>query len=802
MDWDWQFLTPSSTPTTASFECNTLQTPALNAHFQDAFSPYLESHQQQQQQHQHQQLQRDQPAPAQIGGSTLDFGDGSFYPQQNTHMLQHAYAQTFPQQQQQQQQQHQLQQQQQQPPTLQQAFAPQGRPTLAPAAPIGKELQDAVPPQSQNIYPTPPDMYQMNTPPPTRGSSIKNRTGRNEPAAFGTPLSLADNKPGVPDHHNFFQPNQMSHRDASPSKIIQANMPQTQYQFPYQPPQSQLQSSQSTMVFAPQPRPMSNTNNNQPWATLDDPFVVGSAPFPQPESSGSLTRSYSAASGLRNTGAHRSRPSTSDGTRNPNYGGHLYGPRQSPEKKRLGPASVDPSLVYSSPSRPSTTDSSKTTSSNRSSPSAGANRVPYQHTLTDPRQELDTPRANRFRSSTASSGSRPNSQAASGRPELQRSNTLTSLRSNPAHAAPDMGQSNMLTRSNSAVNLPRRMSPLKRDRMSHVSLSSISETPKPSVRTSIVLTVDSNGRARTETRVVDTSPTKSAREKYPSLWDESDSESETPVVNSTTQWPSRNSSLSQARDERHAKVAKLDPPLEDLENLHLPRSNSSASLASLKTPSKSSYSSITQLRRQSSTQKPRGYAHSRRNTLASLNSSFESLASFESSSSDLSASQQSDAGSALRQMRSSRGPNKPEGPELTEAIPVIARQPPPPPPPIFEQRKFHQKSQSLAAPIPTYQYNRPQYPVDCAPMQVSYPVPPPMNHVQGPMFRCVCNLPFDDGRGAIACGFCNMFLHAACLGIDPHNMPPSYICNICTNSANMLAPNSAQAYAGWGLAGI
>ncbi len=108
------------------------------------------------------------------------------------------------------------------------------------------------------------------------------------------------------------------------------------------------------------------------------------------------------------------------------------------------------------------------------------------------------------------------------------------------------------------------------------------------------------------------------------------------------------------REERQHKIAKLDLPVEGLDKLHLPRSNSSASL---RTPSKAAYAAAAQLRRQSSAKKQqRPSAHGRRNTLASLNSSFENLTSM-----DLNADErqtQNDAGSALREVMANRTPHK------------------------------------------------------------------------------------------------------------------------------------------------
>lgn len=228
---------------------------------------------------------------------------------------------------------------------------------------------------------------------------------------------------------------------------------------------------------------------------------------------------------------------------------------------------------------------------------------------------------------------------------LQRSNTVGALLKPSPNIVPNNPvPSTFPVRSNSIANPPRRSSPLKRT--ARGSLSSIAESSRPPVRTSVVLTIDANGTARTETRIIEESPTRSIKEKYPNLWDDSDSDSDS---TSSKQWPSRHSSLSytKSNEERQPKMAKLNSSTESLDLVQISRSNSSASL---KTPSKPSYTTAAQLRRQGSIKKQQRTPnlHSRRNTLSSLNSSFENLAAMDLNKDDKLA-QQNDASSALRQ---------------------------------------------------------------------------------------------------------------------------------------------------------
>jgi len=237
---------------------------------------------------------------------------------------------------------------------------------------------------------------------------------------------------------------------------------------------------------------------------------------------------------------------------------------------------------------------------------------------------------------------------------LRRSNTVASfLRPSPVIVSQASDAGAALGRSNSVTNLPRRSSPLKR--IARGSLSSIAETSRPQVRTSVVLTIDANGTARTETRVIEESPSQSKKdsqsikEKYPNLWDDSDSDSDSTSGN---KWPSRHDSLAHANaGERSAKMARLDTSSDNLEMAQLPRSHSTVSL---KTPCKAAYTATMQLRRQGSAKKQQrpSSVQSRRNTLSSLNSSFENLAAMDLNKDEMHT--KTDAGSALRQAAAHR----------------------------------------------------------------------------------------------------------------------------------------------------
>jgi len=666
-----------------------------------------------------------------------------------------------------------------------------------------------------SVHTTSAELYQMQTPPPTRGSTTKRRSQRIEPAIFGTPSSMSTRLPQQPEQQAYMT-NQRPFSEAAPLVMPNNGLTQPPVHFFNPPSGPHMADIHPNMMFG-QPLPNNQHGNPSIWNGVDDPFATTFAPATSNVSSEQPP--CPSTNALRRTASQKSRQLSTDTNASLNHGGHHYTDRSSPVKAHVTSASVDPSLVYSSPSRPVTSESMHSNPIFRPSSSTGQSRIAYQYKTSEPRDDMQGARVNRFNPPQLQHPA----HSFSARPDLQRSNTVAGLRSSSSQATPDSTQPRTLTRSNSAMSMPRRSSPLKRDRGSRVSLSSISETPKPALRTSVVLKVDANGNARTETQVIEASPAKSLlrdkypaleisptksllRDRYPTLWDDSDSDSDSLPSGATKQRPSRNTSSTHGRgEERYVKAAKLDPPSEDLENLHLPRSNSSASL---RTPSKAAYAAAAQLRRQSSAKKqPRPSSHVRRNTLASLNSSFESLPSVDLSGDDRTT--QTDAGSALRQMMASRNSTNRDMQQIqpqAQPDPVSASIQKPPTN-MGEPHKIHQKSQSFAAPAQNYNNQSfgpaSVFPVDCAPMQPAPPLPIPVtNHMTTPIFRCICNLPLDDGRGTLQCSFCAMYLHTTCLGIDPQRLPTTYMCNFCTHTANTFAPSSTQSFPGWGIAGI
>lgn len=45
--------------------------------------------------------------------------------------------------------------------------------------------------------------------------------------------------------------------------------------------------------------------------------------------------------------------------------------------------------------------------------------------------------------------------------------------------------------------------------------------------------------------------------------------------------------------------------------------------------------------------------------------------------------------------------------------------------------------------------------------------------------RCVCNSA-DDNKPMVQCESCNKWLHMGCVGLNPQNLPPVFVCIYCT----------------------
>lgn len=286
-------------------------------------------------------------------------------------------------------------------------------------------------------------------------------------------------------------------------------------------------------------------NNQQP--SLDDPFA--------PVASSSMN--WAAAPAPQNDTPRNAFDTPAMGSfpfqppmQRPVSAGHYSVGQATSQVPTMATASVDPSLVYSSPIRPVMQSASRA-----SKPRGSASKAEIKR--------KDSAMPERKRSETLSS-----TETASSNTGLRRSSTTGNSR---AKATP---VSETLGRSNSMLSVPRTASPLKR--VGKPLLGSISETKQLRPRASVVLTVDESGRASAVKKRVDDSPTKSIRERYPGLFDSDSSDGESDEEDDNM---SRSASFSFSRgEERKSKTARLDPPIENLDGLRLQRSASSASM--------------------------------------------------------------------------------------------------------------------------------------------------------------------------------------------------------------------------------
>lgn len=502
---------------------------------------------------------------------------------------------------------------------------------------------------SQQVY---SDSYQVQTPPPTRDQSSKRRSQRMSSVVFGTPSSMSTRRAAQGEQ-------------SSLDGAFHLDLSQTPRQADFVPDFAAYGAATAPVTMpggvfwdATAATTLDQSSANLNWNTLDDPFTFnlqastqavsavnaaahfqGQAPslqmqniqpFIQPQSLPQRQQQQQ-----HQQPHHRPVPSQDSTFQRP----ETAAVPQAVPNMMTSAAGVNPSLLYRSPNRFIAAD-------NQSKSFAMPEQLPLQSARSTIQPAGPRPLPSQPRSRPNELHVKLDQPTSAG---LRRSNTTGGSRPRSLY-----GSTDSLERSNTTAHLPRRPSPLKR--VSRNSLTSIAEAAKARPRTSVVLTIDSQGRARTETRLLDPSPTKSLMSRYPDFWKDSDDESDS---DASSQVPSQTSSFSASRapdrHERQSKMARLDPPLEGLEGLHLPRSNSAVSMRT--TPSKPSYTVAAQLRRQNSVKKA-GYknAHSRRNTMGSmngsLNGSFSELPSPAPSSSDELA--HDDAGAALRHAMESR----------------------------------------------------------------------------------------------------------------------------------------------------
>ncbi|EMC92274.1 hypothetical protein BAUCODRAFT_283971 [Baudoinia panamericana UAMH 10762] len=677
---DWQFPSPQGTPTAGSFH-NVLQTPktaAFHSHFQDAFrTPQMPVYSTPQQPH--------FESMAHMGPSPQAYGchDGLVVS-----------------------------------PAVGNQYTP-GH--LASGTHFGhaQGIQNDANPMTG-----PPSFssIQMQTPPPTRGFSAK-KAQQPDPIAFGTPSTIASRrfmtpqlqamplKAGVSQHTPVhfpqlqFSPELYQFRNLGPASA--PVMPQTQLLWDQMAPTPAIVAHQRPLddPFAPAMQqspawPASSPNPGMAQTmSFDTPAMTSFSvqpPHPRPASAASVP-SNAVASYATTLGASS--------------------------------ASLDPSLIYSSPIRSAFPQDGQAVR-----PRAAQSATNKHRGATNGAMVFE---------STATAAETITPQTVSGG-NLRWNNTTGNVRPQTAQAA--------FSTSDALYNHPvQTASPLKRS--SRLPLGSISEH-KPRKRASVILTVDQHGIARTERNEPEGSPTKSIREKYPGLFDSDSSDNES---DTSSRIPGADASMSIAESmTRRSKVARLDPPVENLVGLNIPRSGSSASLRTV-TPSRAAIAAAASLRKQGSLRRPSRTAASKRNSMAVPTTlMIDSCPMGDELQPDM------EIGIETKRIggSSARAHSKRRDAEHT-ALDAHNRR--------WSMMSFeHLQPASIPTSMrqPSFQNGS-------------------RSHT-APLIRCICGVPQDHGVPLVQCCSCTQWLHSPCVCLDGQDPPPLYTCFLCTKPTSAL----------------
>ncbi|KAK3678750.1 hypothetical protein LTR78_001203 [Recurvomyces mirabilis] len=676
---DWSFPSPGATPTAAAFGNHVFQTPknaTFPSHFQDAFStPQMPSYATPQ------QPQYSRMTPVQRTQSSSETLRSNFYAGMQAGVMQPV------------------------PMPQQMNYAPQ---VISPGQGMAYQPSPAQP-MMQHIIAS----QQMQTPPPTRGTPGR-KVQQPTQVAFGTPSTIAARRFTTPQQQ-LQQAQAIPQGPYTPVQFPQIQFSPDMYQFNNFGPASAPVMPQTQLLWDQVRSPMAAIPQQ---ASLDDPFA------PSIQQSGTWSSVSPAMSQgpimSFETPAMTSFPVQPPHPRPASAASLPGGFVNNAMTVATSAASLDPSLIYSSPVRPISRSASRTS------------KVRPDKPVNKRKDSALESKAQKDSVSPADSG-----PSISG-PGLRRSNTVGNPRSGTAQSAISMAES--LSRSESMQQIPRTASPLKR--IGRTPLRAISEH-KPVHRPSVILTVDENGIARTETRRPEPSPTKSIRERYPGLFDSdtSDDEDEDESVTSE-QPPSRSASFNFARsEERRAKAARLDPPVENLEGLSIPRTNSALSVKGV-TPSRAAVAAAAQLRRKGSLRRTSRSTAGRRNISSSTGSLIDSC------SMDMSVESGHDSTAAGAEVHAAQSIWSPPGSMLRPREATL---------------DAHNRRWSMMS----------------FDQQVPQQQPLPRTRA-APLIRCLCGRTEDDGSPLLQCSSCTQWLHPTCTGLDPYQPPRRFTCFLCT----------------------
>ncbi|KAK3117835.1 hypothetical protein LTR53_000385 [Teratosphaeriaceae sp. CCFEE 6253] len=580
-------------------------------------------------------------------------------------------------------------------------------PAVSPGLHHGYQMSPAHPAMQQPSL----GSSQMQTPPPTRGMSARKAQQPTE-IAFGTPSTIASRRFLTPQQQMPVNGVAVGPYDASLGPHLQFSPGLSQYT--NLGPASAPVMPQTQLLWQQMGTPVTAVPQQSP---LEDPFAPGmqhSAPWPAPLSlPGQVQAMGFETPEMTSFPVQTPHPMLLSAAHN---GFGQFTPAAPTT------ASLDPSLIYSSPLRPIVRSSSRASNKGRQEKAQTKRK---DSALTN--------------NSQTKSVSPVEAEPVIPKTSLRRSNTASMAQPGTAQATANILET--LNRSSSFTQVPRTASPLKR--VGRTPLGSISEH-KPRPRASVILTVDENGIARTQSTCVDDSPTRSMRERYPGLFDSDSSDDES---DTSEQTPSRNASFTFLKgEERRPKAARLDPPVENLEGLSIPRSSSRASNRSV-TPSRAAIAAAAQLRRQGSARRPSRTAPAKRNPMSSSTGSL-----IDSCPMDTSAEQQQ-ADTGARMPASS-----PHGDWATTSTQGRS----------VDSLDAHNRRWSMMS------FEQQQH---ALPFQQQTPQP---YLPRAPLIRCLCGNVEDRASALVQCTSCTQWLHVACVGLEGYRLPPNFTCFLCT----------------------
>lgn len=695
---DWGFPSPTATPTTGSFGCNTIQTPktaTFPSHFQDAFAtPQLGSFE-------------TPPQPMYSSSTPVQ------RPKSSSETLRSNYYAAV-----------------QAQGGAQNMNAPVNY--ADDMSVNGAWNSNVVQSSSQNMMNAQIDPTQMQTPPPTRGTSVK-KPHLIQNVAFGTPSTIASRRFMTPQQH-VLHSNASTQQQQTPMHLPMLQLSPDMQQFSNMGPMTAPVQSQSQRFWEAQPSPL-----GQP-IMLDDPFGLNAAHHQQAQWTPASATSQQPASanimgfetpamGSFAVQQPYSRPATADpSVQSPDTSvQHSYSQTS---------ASVDPSLVYSSPAQPMLRSNSQALKAR-----------PTMEQVDSKRRDSAAPTVS---SSTTPSNSRPSHM-------LRRCNTTGTTR--PMSSTSSNASTDSLSNTASGQSA-RSGSPLKR--VGRTQLDSISEAMRPRVqRPSVVLTIDENGRARAVPQNSSSnSPTKSVRERYPGLFDSDSSDEESA---SSVGPPSRNASFSFAKgEERRPKIARLDTPVENLEGLSLPRSSSSASLRV--NPSRAALAAAAQLKRQGSVRKPSTLRSRKPLKKSASHASMIDTCPIDLGSVSTNASQSPDDFQSFNFNPAASDQSNVDFSQTSFDWGQFTMDQPQTQQPAFQPQPQLQPQQHQ--PRPQAQHQQQQ---------------------QAVRIRCPCGDSQYYGEALVQCSSCTQYQHPACVNINPmFGQPPSYCCFLCQRPSSAV----------------